>query len=210
MANANIFQKFRAQTPATATAALVGFLTLATPFSNATAQEPRATAVSTNPTAATPDVQRGIDEANRKIDQHIRELRNMADEARRAARGEITDGKDSEHPLFRQAQSHSAKYPDEAGFFIIEGKNSAMTGEKVEQTILARFSKNEVTAKPFRNPDHKGESTVIGIYVRGELVGFFPLDRSAIKGVDQASELVKNPPLKVSASVTNAPRAENQ
>lgn len=43
MAIANIFQKLRAQTPATATAALAGFLTLATPFSNATAQEPMRT-----------------------------------------------------------------------------------------------------------------------------------------------------------------------
>lgn len=40
MAIANIFQKLRASAPATAVTALAGFLTLATPFSNATAQEP--------------------------------------------------------------------------------------------------------------------------------------------------------------------------
>lgn len=40
MAIANIFQKLRASAPATAVTALAGFLTLATPFTNATAQEP--------------------------------------------------------------------------------------------------------------------------------------------------------------------------
>ncbi len=43
MALANIFQKLRASAPATAVTALAGFLTLATPFSNATAQEPMRT-----------------------------------------------------------------------------------------------------------------------------------------------------------------------
>ncbi len=40
MSAANIFQKLRASAPASAVTALAGFLTLATPFTNATAQEP--------------------------------------------------------------------------------------------------------------------------------------------------------------------------
>jgi hypothetical protein len=204
----SLAQKFRGFITSTApAAALATLLTVIPAFNNnATAQEPRATTVSTSaPAAIPPELQKRMDKANEGITKNIEEARYLADQAGRAARGEIIDGKESEHTSEARARSHSVKHPDEAGFFIIEGKNSAMSGEKVEQTILARFSKNNATAKPFRDPD-KGESTVIGIYVRGELVGIYGLNKSAIKGVDEAAELVKNPPLKVSA---NAPRLEH-
>ncbi len=182
-------QKFRGFITSTApAAALATLLTVIPAFNNnATAEGPRATPVSNNTEAQTRH-----DQANRDIDKLIQESLIMADKAKRLAHGEIVDGKESEHTIEAQAQSHSIK-TKKIAFFVYKGQaNEGLTGKQVVDKLTTHFSRKNITdIKPYLEPG--GENTVIGFYVDGHLIGPFPLDKTAVKGADEAADLFLHP-----------------
>lgn len=191
----SLAQKFRGFITSTASAvALATLLTVIPAFNNnATAQEPRATTVSTSaPAAIPPELQKRMDQANQGIIKNIEEAKSLADQAGRAARGEIIDGKESEHTIEAQARSHSLK-SKQIAFFVYKGQaNEGLTGKQVIEKLTSRFSSKKITdIKPYLEPG--GENTVIGFYVEGHLIGPFPLDKTAVQGADQAADLFLHP-----------------
>ena len=140
----SLAQKFRGFITSTApAAALATLLTVIPAFNtNATAQEPRATAVSN--TAPT-DIQQQIMQSRQNTENMIKEGRRIIDETKRMVNGEIVDGKESEHTIEAQARSHSIK-TKKIAFFVYKGQaNEALTGKQVVVKLTGRFSRYNVT-----------------------------------------------------------------
>ena len=157
-------QKFRGFITSTApAAALATLLTVIPAFNtNATAQEPRATTVSS--TAPT-DIQQQIMQSRQNTENMIKEGRRIIDETKRMVSGEIVDGKESEHTIIAQAQSHSIKNKQIA-FFVYKGQaDEGLTGKQVVEKLTTHFSRKNITdIKPYLEAG--GQNTVIGFHLR--------------------------------------------
>jgi hypothetical protein len=187
----SLAQKFRGFVASKPAIALTSLLTLSSllPFSNATAQEPRITPVSS--TAPT-DIQQQIRQSRQNTENMIKEGRRIIDETKRMVSGEIVDGKESEHTIIAQAQSHSIKNKQIA-FFVYKGQaDEGLTGKQVVEKLTTHFSRKNITdIKPYLEAG--GQNTVIGFYVQGHLIGPFPLDKTAVQGANIAADLFQHP-----------------
>ena len=187
----SLAQKFRGFITSTAPAAAFATLLTVIPAfnTNATAQEPRATTVSS--TAPT-DIQQQIMQSRQNTENMIKEGRRIIDETKRMVSGEIVDGKESEHTIIAQAQSHSIKNKQIA-FFVYKGQaDEGLTGKQVVEKLTTHFSRKNITdIKPYLEAG--GQNTVIGFYVQGHLIGPFPLDKTAVQGANIAADLFQHP-----------------
>lgn len=147
----SLAQKFRGFVASKPAIALTSLLTLSSllPFTNATAQEPRATTVS-NPTVATaPDLQKRIDESNRNITRMIEEYKDLAVKYRQMAKG----------PTIDQVDKYSKENRVISLLFLIGPKDSEEAANTVGD-IVTFFKEKGITVEIFPDKSPKEVSAV--------------------------------------------------